>query len=237
MTRRDLTPQHQHALAAIATFFTVPSMGVAPERAPDALADSQDAMAYLAQLRPQAFPGAIDVAAAARGAGIYARACAACHGDYDADAALQRFPNWLGETGGDPLRARTFDAALVKAAEAAPYRRAIAVRPGGAYVAPLLSGVWASAPYLHNGSVPSLWALLTPAERPVRFQVGGHALDFARMGVAIDAHGAYRAGYRPFAQPAWIDTRAPGYGNQGHAFGAELSSAEKRDLIEFLKRL
>ncbi len=86
-------------------------------------------------------------------------------------------------------------------------------RIGAAWVrtAPLV-GLAASAPYLHNGSVPSLRALLDPpAKRPVTFPLG-------------------QAGFI-------LDTRLPGNGNQGHAFGTGLSAAEKSDLIAFLQTL
>jgi hypothetical protein len=85
-----------------------------------------------------------------------------------------------------------------------------AARLGAAWVraAPLV-GLAASAPYLHNGSVPTLAALLDPpARRPKTFPLG-------------------KAGFT-------LDTRLPGNGNQGHDFGTALSPAEKHDLIAFL---
>ncbi len=78
-------------------------------------------------------------------------------------------------------------------------------------VAPLV-GLRASAPYLHNGSVPTLAALLdSPSRRPKTFPLGS-------------------AGFV-------LDTRLPGNGNQGHDFGTALSPAEKKDLIVFLESL
>ncbi len=82
---------------------------------------------------------------------------------------------------------------------------------GWVRVAPLV-GLAASAPYLHNGSVPTLRALLDPpARRPTTFPVGA-------------------AGFV-------LDTRLPGNGNQGHEFGAALTDAEKNDLVAFLSTL
>jgi hypothetical protein len=86
-------------------------------------------------------------------------------------------------------------------------------RIGAAWVraAPLV-GLAASAPYLHNGSVPSLGALLDPpSKRPLTFPLG--KADFV------------------------FDTRLPGNGNQGHDFGTSLSAAEKSDLVAFLRSL
>jgi len=86
-------------------------------------------------------------------------------------------------------------------------------RIGAAWVraAPLV-GLAASAPYLHNGSVPSLRALLEPpVRRPVTFPLG-------------------KAGFV-------FDTRLPGNSNQGHDFGTALTAAEKSDLVAFLESL
>lgn len=230
---------HLRALAEIATFFTVPSMGVHPDKAVASLDDATAIMTFLKGYRPQRFPGAIDPARAAAGGVVYARHCAACHGSYGGGPAprLARFPNWQGDVGTNPLRVTAFDRGLAKAVAGTEYQSRIAVRTGGGYVAPPLTGIWASAPYLHNGSVPTLAALLAPATRPRRFMVGGHALDFVTVGLKLDADGAYPQGYKPFSQPAWIDTSAAGRGNGGHLFGAALSEAEHAALIEYLKLL
>lgn len=239
MTPGAIDDRHLRALAVVTTFFTVPSMGVHPDQAVGSLGEATDIMAFLKGYRAQRFPGAIDRARATAGAAVYARHCAECHGSYSNGPAphLTRFPNWQGEVGTDPLRRSAFDPGLAAAVAATVYRTRIAARSGGGYVAPPLSGIWASAPYLHNGSVPTLEALLAPAKRPPRFMVGGHALDYARVGLLLDADGAYPKGYRPFSRPAWIDTRQPGRGNGGHLFGADLSAQERGEVIEFLKGL
>lgn len=94
------------------------------------------------------------------------------------------------------------------------------------YKARPLDGVWASAPYLHNGSVPTLADLLQPpARRPVQFRVGHGEFDPQAVGLAREA-------------PGWLfDTRLPGNGNGGHLFGTALPAEQKRDLLEFLKTL
>ena len=150
---------------------------------------------------------------------------------------LVRFPNWIGDVGTDPLRARLFDAELRKAVGNTGYRKLIAVKAGRGYAAPPLAGLWSSAPYLHNGSVTSLGALLDPTQRQARFLVGGHALDFESVGLRLGPAGAYPDGYRPFSTPQWTDTTQPGRGNGGHLFGAGLTAADRQALIECLKRL
>lgn len=237
----DLTPERLRALAAITSFFTVPSMGVHPDKAQRRLGDTEEIFAWLRGYRPQPFPAAVDFAAARRGAAIYAARCAACHGDYDwregGTPTLVRFPNWIGDVGTDPLRARMFDAGLVRAVSATDYRRLIDVRAGRGYAAPPLAGLWSSAPYLHNGSVPSIAALLDPSQRPPRFLAGGQALDFGVLGLRLAPGGRYPEGYLPYSAPRWTETTSPGRGNGGHLFGTELSAAERAMLIEYLKLL
>ena len=238
-TASDIDGAHLRALAGITTFFTVPSMGVHPDDAIASLDDATAIMTFLQGYRPQRFPGTIDAARATAGAAIYAQQCAACHGNYGSAAAprLTRFPNWQGDVGTDRLRATVFDRGLATAVAHTAYRTRIAVRTGGGYVAPPLTGIWASAPYLHNGSVPTLAALLAPATRPPRFMVGGHALDQSKVGLRVEADGSYPQGYRSFSRPAWIDTRVAGRGNGGHMFGGALSASDRAALIEYLKLL
>ena len=86
----------------------------------------------------------------------------------------------------------------------------LAVRRTDGYRVNTLRGLWATAPYLHNGSVPTLEALLAPvAERPTRWR-----------------RGAFE-----------VDTTAFGNGNEGHEFGAELEAEDKADLVAFLRTL
>jgi cytochrome c5 len=227
-------------LAAITSFFTVPSMGVKPEEAQRHVPEAEAIFAWLADYRPQAFPGPVDTVAAQRGAGLYAQGCASCHGSFDWNAGapqLTSYPDWIGDVGTDPLRGKVLDQPLAAAIRKSAYGSAISVKPGEGYAAPPLAGVWASAPYLHNGSVPSLAALLDPRQRPRRFMVGGHALDWQSMGLRLTGDGRYPAGYRPFAMPQWVDTAQPGLDNGGHAYGSELTAQERAALIEFLKLL
>ncbi len=235
MAAADVTPAHRDRLADMTTFFTVPSMGVKPEAAREEIPAGRDVMAFLAQHLPQPFPGRVDEALARRGGTLYAARCASCHGTYEETAAGLRLgvlPNWRGDVGTDPTRARAVTPALAKAIDASAYGDIIDAARTGAYAAPPLTGLWASAPYLHNGSVPTLAQLIGLEPRAPAFQVGGHALDFTAVGVA------YPAGYQPWSRPAWIDTSKPGLSNRGHEREfAGLTAGERQALLEFLKRL
>jgi hypothetical protein len=89
--------------------------------------------------------------------------------------------------------------------------------------------------------VPTLWHLMHPEARPARFQVGGHALDFTRVGIAgseRDGTYAYPAGYTPWTLPDLYDTALPGHANTGHTRPFQnMSEEEKAALLEFLKLL
>jgi hypothetical protein len=96
-----------------------------------------------------------------------------------------------------------------------------------------LDGIWLRAPYLHNGSVPTLRDLLEPAAaRPKAFYRGDDVYDARRVGFvsAVPA----RDGVRFFR----YDTTVPGNSNAGHegaAYGTQLPPADKDALVAFLK--
>jgi hypothetical protein len=96
-----------------------------------------------------------------------------------------------------------------------------------AYKARPLNGTWASSPYLHNGSVPTLYdLLLPPAERPKQFAVGRWEYDPKKVGYVSE-------GQIPFV----FDTRLTGNSNRGHEFGVTLPDADRWALVEYLKTL
>lgn len=97
------------------------------------------------------------------------------------------------------------------------------------YKARPLNGIWATAPYLHNGSVPNLWELLkVPDERDKTFHVGSREFDPKNVGFETQEFpGSYR-----------FDTSLDGNSNGGHDYGtSELSDEQKWELIEYLKTL
>jgi cytochrome c peroxidase len=107
-----------------------------------------------------------------------------------------------------------------------------------AYRARPLNGIWATAPYLHNGSVPSLYQMLLPAERrDASFYVGSRQFDPRNVGFTTTA---FNGGFR-------FDTSIPGNGNRGHEFrdgplgsgviGPELTDEQRREIVEYLKTL
>ena len=245
----DPHPTHVDSLASIVAFFIVPTMGADPTVAERAIPAMRGIVQWLAHdYRPPAFPGPVDAALADEGEAVYASRCASCHGSYERGPPPRKlisFPNRLvpqHEMGTDSSRWAMTDTAFERAFARQTFRRYVSVARTGGYVAPILSGAWATAPYLHNGSVPTMWHLLTPAERPAAFNVGGHRLDFERMGIAgeLDAAGVWATprSYTPWSKPELYDTRRPGMSSAGHEPQvAGLTERHKRALIEYLKQL
>ncbi len=96
------------------------------------------------------------------------------------------------------------------------------------YKARSLNGIWATAPYLHNGSVPNLWELMKPpAQRVKQFPVGSRKLDPVNVGFDIT----------PGSSAYTLDTTLPGNSNAGHTFGTDLTDEQKWALIEYMKSL
>jgi cytochrome c peroxidase len=185
---------------------------------------------YLRDLPAPKYPFTVDTKLAAAGAATYATACAECH---DANGARANVPIPIIELGTDRSR---LDAWTSQSAEAintfgeehewkfSSFRKA---QEG--YAAPALDAIWLNAPYLHNGSVPTLSDLLEPAaSRPSRFWRGYDVYDQARVGFVSDGTEAQREG-APF------DVTRPGNSNNGHTYGTTLTADEKRALIEYLK--
>jgi hypothetical protein len=241
------TDDHLLDLARMASVFSVSVMGVPIREAPRNIGALDDVMHFVRAYRSPPFPGRVNRALADSGESEYAVRCAACHGTMSRDEERPRLlslPNRLVPVrvvGTDPRRAAEADSSIAAAVRAG-YSRFTTIDSTGAYVAPPLTGIWATAPYLHNGSVPTLWHLMHPEQRPSRFYVGGHALDLDRVGIAggVDDDGTmrYPRDYRPWSTPTLYDTSEEGRNNRGHeAMFAGMSESEKRALLEYLKRL
>jgi len=95
-----------------------------------------------------------------------------------------------------------------------------------------LDGAWLRAPYLHNGSVPTLRDLLdTPEDRPKIFYRGNDVFDPEKVGFVSDVVEEEEKSYFKF------DTTLPGNSNAGHTYGVDLSPDDKDALVEYMKKL
>jgi hypothetical protein len=228
------------------TLFILTTFSVEPEAAKDQLPGVHDLVSFVDQVSPPPFPGQIDTALARAGEEVYLAACSDCHGTYSRgidDVRLVVHPNRLvaqDRMRTDSARWAAADRNLLGTLAGLGWEEQITPESFGGYVAPDLTGVWATAPYLHNGSVPTLWHLLNADERPDRFMVGGHSLDYDLMGIRGSVDDCddyvYPVGYEPTSRPMLYDTNEPGRSNDGHAFPG-LSTEQKRALMEYLKVL
>jgi mono/diheme cytochrome c family protein len=204
-------------------------------------ADFQDILAWIESLRPPRFPGKVDANLAQQGKHVFKQNCAKCHGTYGTGGEWPARSVPLGIVKTDSLRLtgltvkhRTHYAASWFA-KTGP--QTTQTEPAG-YIAPPLDGVWATAPYFHNGSVPTLWHVLNPAERPKIWSRAVGEYDLAKVGQKIEAFTQIPPlAKSPAAKREYYDTSEKGKSAQGHDFAAPLSAASKRALLEYLKTL
>ena len=187
--------------------------------------------AWALDLKPPAYPAArINASLAASGAPIYSQHCATCHepGQPQVGQVVD-----IAEIGTDPERVRSFTPELAvqmnTIGTGRPWRFSHFRKTNG-YAAMPLDGIWLRAPYLHNGSVPTLRALLFLDERPSRFYRAYDVYDWRGVGFVSSGPDAEREG-------TLFDTAVRGNANGGHAYGRTLSVEDREALLEYLKTL
>jgi hypothetical protein len=187
---------------------------------------------WIWDLPPPPYPFAIDAARADAGKPLYEQHCAGCHA-FGGARVGQVAP--LGAVGTDPDRLNSFTPELAARmntlGQGYPWHFSHFSKTDG-YANMPLDGIWARAPYLHNGSVPTLRDLLEPPEgRPKKFYRGYDVYDQGKVGFVSDVAGEGRHTHFLF------DTSQDGNGNGGHIWGTALTPAEKDALVEYVKRL
>ena len=197
----------------------------------------KDVWAYLKTLEPPKYPYPINKHLADNGKLIFNNNCSACHGSYGKN---EYYPNkliaeWI--VGTDSLLLKYYS--LNKGYEdwynkswyATAYEPAF-TKPQYGYVAQPLDGIWITAPYFHNGSVPTIEGVLNSKMRPRYWKrnFNKEEYDYENLGWK----------YKPISSPVdkqTFNTDLPGYGNYGHLFGDRLTENERRAVIEYLKTL
>ncbi len=200
-------------------------------------AHSGDLLTYIKSIQPPKYPFKINTEMAARGKEIFIVTCSKCHGNYGGE---ESYPNLL-----IPESLIGTDSALFKT----NYQNAQFINwfnkswyatgnnpaklvPSNGYVAPPLDGIWITAPYLHNGSVPTLEALLNSKERPKfwRRNFKNPQYDYENVGWKYET-------VDNVTDKQTYNTTLEGYKNTGHTFGDGLSESDRKNLIEYLKTL
>jgi len=220
-------------------FILLPAYG--PEKLASWESDFQDILAWIESLEPPRYPGRIDAPLAEQGRGIFNEHCARCHGTYGPDGRYEQHTIPLSEIQTDPLRWRALTrehrAWLSRSWMSRDGADHVELDPVG-YVAPPLDGIWASAPYFHNGSVPTLWHVLHPAERPSVWRRERAAYSHDQVGLSVESFSDIPASVTERYEQRWFfDTRLPGKSAAGHTFPDALTEDRKRAVLEYLKTL
>ena len=213
-----------------------------------------DIQAFILTIEAPVYPRDINLGLAETGKGLYTRDCAACHGTYASEAERAQgvedtYPNLLiplDVIGTDPVVA---EAGVVHAPELVEWyndsfygqiTQMVPNDPFPGYMPPPLDGIWATAPFLHNGSVPTVELVLNSTARPAvwkRVSQDSTVFDEEAMGWPyVELEG--RQTDAPQAEQKYIyDTAYWSQSNAGHTYGDHLSDEERRAVIEYLKTL
>jgi mono/diheme cytochrome c family protein len=220
-------------------FMLVPENG--PDKFAEWEADFREVYAWLESLEPPAYPYAIDRDLAELGEVVFNNQCAECHGSYGSE---EIYPNRIvpiDELGTDRVRLASLSpehrTEYGKSWFAHFGEHRTIADPGG-YVAPPLDGIWASAPYFHNGSVPTLWHVLNSEQRPQVWRRSENGYDREHVGLEVtvcdEVPGDVQSGHE---RRSYFDTRKFGKSAAGHTFPDVLDADEKRAVLEYLKTL
>lgn len=202
-----------------------------------------DVRAFIEAIEAPPYPLPIDDALADRGREVFEATCAGCHGTYGSTGS---YPNLLidvDDVGTDPTLASAsahYADDFVDWYNGSFYGEVSTIAPQHGYVAPPLDGVWITAPYLHNGSVPNLELLLDSSRRPTYWtrSYDSDDYDMAVLGYPYTELATGQADEPDFeARKLIYDTTLLGYGNGGHTYGDGLTVADRSAVIEYLKTL
>lgn len=189
-------------------------------------------------LPPPTYPYPVDRALASRGAPLYQQLCANCHADHrfrDGVVSGSRVGQVesIDAIGTDPYRLNSYTSVFASNQYGlypdSPYRFSHFRKTNG-YSNHPLDGIWLRAPYLHNGSVPTMRDLLeSPESRPKAFYRGYDVYDQVKLGFVSDVAEAEGQVFFRY------DTSVPGNANTGHVYGTTLADDDKRAIVEYLK--
>ncbi len=208
-----------------------------------------DIQAFVSSVRPPQYKRPIDRALADEGHELFLQNCAGCHGTYREPNEDDWYPNLifpLDVVGTDPVIANAgvvHAPQLVEWYNASFYGGITRMEPNDpfpGYMPPPLDGIWATAPYLHNGSVPTIELVLNSTARPKywrRVDLDSTNFDDEALGWPwIEV--PYSWADAPEDEKRFVyDTTTFSQSNAGHIFGDHLTDAERRAVLEYLKTL
>ena len=198
--------------------------------------------AYINSLEAPRYPFEIDDRLASQGKEVFNDNCSSCHGTYGKTPTYPSRVVPLSKVGTDPIRLKAlteYDRKVYKESWFAHYGKDdTTIKPKG-YLAPPLDGLWASAPYFHNGSVPTLWHVLNPKERPKLWKRTVDGYDKKKVGLEVEVFESLPKSVkrRGDLKRMYFQTTRRGKSAAGHPFADNLNKDQKRQLLEYLKTL
>ncbi|MEI8379631.1 MAG: cytochrome c [Planctomycetota bacterium] len=200
-----------------------------------------DLLTWIESLEPPKYPFPIDSQLAKRGEAVFNENCSRCHGTYGPNGKYEQQTIALDEIGTDPLRWKALTPKFRQWMKDGWISRngedPVEVDPAG-YVAPPLDGIWASAPYFHNGSVPTLWDVLHPSDRPTVWKRTEDGYDQRKVGLEVQAFDQVPNTVKAVQhRRRYFDTKLPGKSSAGHTFPNVLDEDQRQSLLEYLKTL
>jgi hypothetical protein len=179
---------------------------------------------------------------------VFAKHCSKCHGTYGANPTYPNKIVTLDQIGTDPTLAQAATQKLADnfnlswlARERDPEGNPIQLAVNDGYQAPPLDGIWATAPYFHNGSVPTVYQVLNSKARPTiytrSYRTDRQDYDTANLGWKITELAKMPPGLQPNEERRIYNTTLPGRHSTGHTYGDKLTEAERMAVIEYLKTL
>ncbi len=247
-TNLYLYPERQgNSFDQMAENFMHRHIGVSKQIAPRHLPKVKDVMHFVVQTKAPPYPWPLDSERVERGRKVFhekklgrrgIKTCATCHGNYRLENGklIVEYVDYYEDVSTDPavfeVGKYMMDKTLkrVDPAEVPNYKPYEQER---GYPAPPLMGVWASAPYLHNGSIPTLYDVIKLRARPKVWArpFDPRAYDQKKVGIqVVDPERAH--------DPSFVyDTQRTGYSNKGHVYGNDWDDETIYDVIEFLKSL
>ncbi len=221
-----------------------------PSTIKNAEADFRDIQAYLFSLEPPKYPFSVNSELTRRGEAVFKETCSRCHGTYGKDWTYPNKVVAIDVIGTDRNRyvgfseqsGRNYNESWFAREKSGWFADDFPARKTAGFQAPPLDGIWATAPYFHNGSVPTVYHVLNSKTRPKvytrSFRTSKEDYDPDKLGWKIQVLERGADASLPAHQRRQIyDTTLPGRGNGGHTFGDDLSDEERRAVIEYLKTL
>ena len=196
---------------------------------------------YIQSLNPPAYPFEIDEDLARSGSKIFHNHCTRCHGNYGNESSYPNKIIPIEEIGTDRARYDAITATFRKHYDESWLGEKYSSLKTRGYQAPPLDGIWATPPYFHNGSVPTVWEVLKSDQRPNRFlrrpDTNSSSYDALRLGWSVIRIRPDHSNSKTLDSNMLFDSSLFGKGNQGHTFGDKLTDKQRWELIEYLKTL